>query len=456
MSKKSNVAIILAGGTGSRMGFETPKQLIMLAGKPVLQHTLEVFEAHPGIQKIYVVMESKYLDQCLKLIEEIGFRKVAQVLVGGSTRAASTSLALEAIGTKFDNVLIHDAVRPFLTAGLLSECIEALEEYPAVDTAINSADTLIKLASDGTIDHIPERASLMRGQTPQAFRLDKLRLAYEKFNQVELENFTDDCGVFLAAFPKEKIGIVRGSSSNIKLTEPIDFHIAEKIFQTRTSNLNSVHEDELDRNVTGKKVLVIGGTSGIGAMIDLSLKARGAHTLVASRRTGCDVGNYSAVKKTVDDAFKSLGGLDAIFLTAGKLTVGDISESTEREVDSILATNLVGVVNVMRASHKILHDSRGSLVLFTSSSYTRGRPGYALYSATKAGVVNLMQAFAEENPRIRVNCVNPERTATPMRETAFGFEDRETLLTPTAVALEAIKVAFSENSGQVINVRKPR
>ena len=118
--------------------------------------------------------------------------------------------------------------------------------------------------------------------------------------------------------------------------------------------------------------------------------------------------------------------------------------------------NYVGAVNIAIASKPYLKNSRGMLLNFTSSSYTRGRAFYALYSSTNAAIVNFTQALAEEwvGDGIRINCINPERTATPMRTTNFGVEPAELLLSAEDVALISLKALFSQKTGIVVDIRK--
>ena len=127
-------------------------------------------------------------------------------------------------------------------------------------------------------------------------------------------------------------------------------------------------------------------------------------------------------------------------------------ESIETSID----VNLLGVINVAKASFEYLKQSKGSLLFYTSSSYTRGRMMYSIYSATKAAIVNFMQAIAEEwfHFGIRVNAINPERTKTPMRTKNFGNEPENTLLDPKRVAIASINTIFSDLTGQIIDVRK--
>ena len=125
-------------------------------------------------------------------------------------------------------------------------------------------------------------------------------------------------------------------------------------------------------------------------------------------------------------------------------------------MDRVLQVNFVGPVIAARQSLPYLQQTKGQLLLYTSSSYTRGRARYALYSATKAALVNLTQALADEWAEfgVRVNCVNPERTATPMRTKAFGEEPEHTLLAAETVAQSSLDVLISDLTGQVIDVRR--
>jgi 2-C-methyl-D-erythritol 4-phosphate cytidylyltransferase len=119
--------------------------------------------------------------------------------------------------------------------------------------------------------------------------------------------------------------------------------------------------------------------------------------------------------------------------------------------------NYLGAVNVAMAAFDHLRRSEGQLLSFTSSSYTYGRAFYSLYSSSKAAVVNLTQALADEwnEDRVRVNCINPERTLTPMRTKAFGNENPDSLLSPDYVASISLATLLSSHSGQIINVSKP-
>ena len=168
------VAVVLAGGTGSRLGMSAPKQLLKVAGKPILEHTIAVFEESPVIDQIIVLMAPGWLPEAVDIVRKAGFRKVSAVLGGGTTRNETTMIALDWVGDLDCNLLFHDAVRPLLGQRIIADCVEALTTYEAVDVAIPSADTIIEV-NDGVIVGVPPRDTLRRGQTPQAFRASTIR-----------------------------------------------------------------------------------------------------------------------------------------------------------------------------------------------------------------------------------------------------------------------------------------
>ena len=164
-----NYGIILASGTGSRYNSDIPKQFIKIAGKTVLEHTVEIFENSDKIDEIILVITPDYRHIAENILLRNNFKKITKLLNGGATRKDSSYIAISSIEDEEANVLIHDCARPFLTEQIIDNCVKALDKYSAVDVAIPSADTIIKV-KDGIIDGIPDRASLMRGQTPQCFK----------------------------------------------------------------------------------------------------------------------------------------------------------------------------------------------------------------------------------------------------------------------------------------------
>jgi 2-C-methyl-D-erythritol 4-phosphate cytidylyltransferase len=203
--------------------------------------------------------------------------------------------------------------------------------------------------------------------------------------------------------------------------------------------------------------VVFGGSSGIGADIARLLEGHGAQAYAYSRSsTGTHVERPEDVAEALRTVYEERGRIDYIVVTAGVLQLGELIDTDDASVDELIKVNYMGPVQVARMGIPYLERTHGQLLLFTSSSYTRGRGGYSLYSSSKAAVVNLSQALAEEwaERQVRVNCLNPERTATPMRSKAFGPEPPEELLESAQVAQTAVDVLVSEVTGTVIDIRR--
>lgn len=452
-----NIAVLLAGGVGTRVGLDIPKQLIKIAGRPIMEHTLAALDAHPMVDEIIVLMAQGHLDAVHAMIRNGNYQKVTQVLEGADTRNETTLRAIRAVTDDEANLLFHDAVRPMVTERIITECFEALETYDAVDTAIPSADTIVELGEDGTIAAIPPRARLRRGQTPQAFKASTIRRAYAEAGLDPHFEATDDCTVVLRYSPDVPIGIVLGDDRNMKVTEPIDVYIADKLFQLTTTDLPAPRtEEEYREAFAGKTMVVFGGSYGIGLDIANLAESYGCRVHSFSRSgTRTHVERREDVAAACRQVLESDGRVDFVVNTAGVLPRGTLADTSEETIYSATEINYLAPILIAQEFQPHLAETQGSLLLFTSSSYTRGRSGYSLYSSAKAAVVNLTQALADEwTGSVRVNCINPERTGTPMRTKAFGEEDPSTLLESGTVASASLDVLLSHQTGHIIDVRR--
>ncbi|WP_320780552.1 bifunctional cytidylyltransferase/SDR family oxidoreductase [Streptomyces sp. CRN 30] len=467
IAKPRTTAVILAGGTGQRVGLSIPKQLLKIAGKAVIEHTLTTFENADSIDDIIVLMAQGYVPDVEKIVAKAGLTKVKKVIEGGSTRNETTERAISALGEGLGegedlNVLFHDAVRPLLSQRVIDDCVTALERYEAVDVAIPSADTIIVTRTHGSdgefITDVPDRSRLRRGQTPQAFKLSTIRRAYEVAAGDPNFQATDDCSVVLKYLPDVPIHVVAGDEYNMKVTQPVDVFIADKLFQLASGAApEQVGEDAYRELLTGKTMVVFGGSYGIGKDIGELAESYGATVYALGRSTtGTHVENPEEVDDALSKAYAETGRIDYVVNTAGVLRIGKLAETDNATIEEALKVNYLAPVQIARSSYKYLAETKGQLLLYTSSSYTRGRAEYSLYSSTKAAMVNLTQALSDEwaGDGVRVNCVNPERTATPMRTKAFGQEPAGSLLSSDAVARASLDVLLSELTGHVIDVRQ--
>ena len=243
-----NIAVILAGGIGARVGGTLPKQLLPLQdGKSVLEHAVDAFEQSPHIHEICIVLHPDYIMHAEQMLLANARQKVRHIIPGGKERWESSVNAirqvrgerLEARGEENNcqlpiancpntiNLLLHDAARPFVSQEIIARVCEALKEHEAVTVAIPSTDTVYEMV-DGKVARIPQRSTIMRAQTPQAFRLELIAEAYTKALGVDGLSAeacatchlpaTDDCGVVFNHLPEVSVHIVLGEEQNKKIT----------------------------------------------------------------------------------------------------------------------------------------------------------------------------------------------------------------------------------------------
>ena len=243
-----NIAVILAGGIGARVGGNTPKQLLPLQdGKSVLEHAVDAFEQADCIDEVCIVMHPDYIMHAEQMLLANAWQKVRHIIPGGKERWESSVNAIRQVrGERLDvkgketncqlpkanshnavNLLLHDAARPFVSQDIIARVCEALEEHEAVTVAIPSTDTVYEMADD-KVARIPQRSTIMRAQTPQAFRLKLISEAYAKALGADICDVqacsachlpaTDDCGIVHEHMPHTPIHIVLGEEQNKKIT----------------------------------------------------------------------------------------------------------------------------------------------------------------------------------------------------------------------------------------------
>jgi 2-C-methyl-D-erythritol 4-phosphate cytidylyltransferase len=223
------IALVIAGaGEGKRFGGKVPKPYVRLKGIPILSLTLEVFDTLSEINSIIIVTHPDWIKYCRKeIIEEFKFKKVVDIIAGGEKRQDSVRLGLEKVEADF--VLIHDAVRPFVTRNFILQLIKAGLRYGAVIPALSVIDT-IKRVEEGIVKNTIERENLYKIQTPQFFRLDIIKKAHYEAYKCGFYG-TDDSALV------ERLGIqvkvIKGLSSNIKITTPDDLLYAYNLLSKR-------------------------------------------------------------------------------------------------------------------------------------------------------------------------------------------------------------------------------
>jgi len=422
-----NVAIILAGGAGKRFGDAVPKQFIILHGRRVIDYSIKTFLQHNDIDSVVIVCASNW--------EKIIQKEYPNCIVvkGGESRKNSSLFGLKACPKDTKNVLIHDAARPFIDKDIISRCLFALEKEKAVDTVISSSDTVVE-AKDELIINMPIRDNMFLGQTPQGFDFKTILNAHLSFKGETTDDIrlVQDAGI--------KCCTVEGSVYNFKLTNQPDMYLAERISQIQSQKENTVPK------FTNKNVLIFGGTGGIGSGIANLLKNLGAK--VDSLGSEIDLRE----NKLPNNLYKNK--YDIIIHSAGIFRMKSLGESTVDDWNEMFNVNLRSSFLVSKLAAKTLNNP-GWLIYIGSSSSNRGRANQAIYASSKAGLNNLTQSLsAELQPLgIRVNCINPPRTNTPMREKAFPNEDKSLLADPLLVAEDILQYCYGDETGHIVNLK---
>ena len=230
----SVIALIPAAGMGKRMGAGVNKQYLLLNGKPIVAHTLSVFEDAPFVDDIYLVIPEEEIPYCREqVVERYGFAKVRSIVPGGAERQHSVLNGLRAMENARDDdlVLIHDGVRPFVPIHVLERAGEVAGAHDGALVAVPAKDT-IKIVADGIIRDSPPRDSLWLAQTPQAFRYGVIRAAHEI---ADAEGFLGTDDAMLVERLGKDIHVVLGDYRNIKITTPEDLLLAEAFLKTVNS-----------------------------------------------------------------------------------------------------------------------------------------------------------------------------------------------------------------------------
>lgn len=226
------VAIIPAGGSGKRMQGRLSKQYLSVGGKPILVHTLSVFQRSPDIDEIVlVVLEEDVQRVRQEIVKPRGISKVRHVLAGGEQRQDSVRNGLAVIGNDVEIVLIHDAVRPFVSGDLIHRAVQEAEIHGAVTVGMPVKDTIKRVDQNGGVLETLERQVLWMTQTPQAFKRSIIQEAYRKADEDQFYG-TDDASLV------ERMGVrvkmIAASYENIKITTPEDLLMAEFLIKNIT------------------------------------------------------------------------------------------------------------------------------------------------------------------------------------------------------------------------------
>ncbi|MBI2875914.1 MAG: 2-C-methyl-D-erythritol 4-phosphate cytidylyltransferase [Candidatus Tectomicrobia bacterium] len=223
------VALVPAAGSGRRLGGEVPKQFCALQGKPVLVHTLQRLQGAPGIEGIYLIVPPAEVAYCQReLVIGYGLDKVVAVVEGGPERQDSVYRGLCRVEGQPELVLVHDGVRPFVSARLLEETLAAAERFGAAIAALPCTDTIKEVDGGGTVCRTLDRKRLWQVQTPQAFRFS---LFHEVLERARAEGFQATDEAALVEWAGHPVRVVSGEPYNLKVTVPADLPWAEWLLE---------------------------------------------------------------------------------------------------------------------------------------------------------------------------------------------------------------------------------
>lgn len=224
---------IVAGGTGTRMGADIPKQFLKIGEKPIIVHTISRFLENKNIEKIYLGVHPGWIEYTNKILSEYNLdNSRISIIKGGTDRNSTVFNIIDLIVNEYnindsDIILTHDGVRPFVTQKVINNNIDAALEYGACGTYIPAVDTIIRSQDGNIVSEVPPRPEMFQAQTPQSFNILKLKNTYKSLTEVEKEKLTDTCSVFtIKGLP---IHIVEGDVLNMKITTAHDLKIADLI-----------------------------------------------------------------------------------------------------------------------------------------------------------------------------------------------------------------------------------
>ena len=231
-----NIAIIFAGGSGVRMGAGMPKQFLEINGKPIIIHTLDIFQNSPLIDKIYIACKKEYIGKLEYMLDYFRITKAKKVTEGGKSGQESIYNGLKCAFQENPEdaiVLLHDGVRPFITEEVIEKNIESVKKYGTAVTCTPFFETPVISKSGEIVEEMPLRKYMFTAQAPQSFRLGEIVKAHEEIRKInpDYTDIADSCNLFKNL--GKEVHIVEGNRGNIKVTTPEDFYLLRALLQYR-------------------------------------------------------------------------------------------------------------------------------------------------------------------------------------------------------------------------------
>lgn len=230
-----NIGVIFAGGVGKRMHTkELPKQFLYVYGKPIIIHTLQIFDSHPNIDAIVVSCVKDWIPYLNKLTEQYNLRKVRTIVSGGETGQESIYrglMAAKAIAYEEAIVLIHDGVRPFIDHRVIDDNINSVKKYGSAITTSKVTETILVVDGANLIQEVPDRSNSRIAKAPQSFWLEDILKAHEESKKENKLDFIDSCTMM--QYYGHKLYLVDGPVENIKVTTPEDIFTMRAVLESK-------------------------------------------------------------------------------------------------------------------------------------------------------------------------------------------------------------------------------
>ena len=225
-------AVLLSAGEGTRFDSELPKQYVKLAGKTVLEYSIDAFEINPDIDSIIIVVSENFLDLVQEIIRDNSYKKITNILIGGKSRMESSYCAIQSLSDDNDMIILHDAVRPLVSQKTISDIVAALKINDACETVLPCPETIIETIDGNFVKAMPARARMRRITGPSGFRLGLLRKAHLMAIADQSTYHTCDSSIVLS-YNLTDVYLVPGNTDNVKVTYPEDLSVAEALLSRK-------------------------------------------------------------------------------------------------------------------------------------------------------------------------------------------------------------------------------
>ncbi|HPY97290.1 MAG TPA: SDR family NAD(P)-dependent oxidoreductase [Candidatus Cloacimonadota bacterium] len=431
MSK--NIGVILAGGIGARFHGNIPKQYMKLNGKEIITYSIEAFREAKKIDEfLCVVNEDEFINKNIKEKYNV------KCIKGGSSRNESLANALSYINEMIPDckkVFIHEAARPFIKGSLIDKYLDLLDENDAVITAAKVTDSL------GYVDgNIADRGNFLLIQAPEAFDFQLLRKHFDAKSSITATVHQLPSGVRIYNYYDFKF--------NLKVTYPEDLFIAEQLIKLKYYDRNHNFLQHKLR-ISRKKALILGASGGVGSVIKEKFKELNVNILSPTREEiDLETVTVEALKEYCKD-FKP-----DIIINAAAFSAKD-DAGLVAMFDKLFSVNLKS--NLVLMEFAVQLNKKVNLVLFSSSSSTRGRKDIALYSAAKVGINSLVESLANkmQEQGVYINAIIPEKINTPMIQKLHDGKVNERELLDVEYIMDAVVFyATTDTFGDLIHIRK--